>query len=127
MPLARISHPAEKSNEYIRALSSGVHNAMIEAFAIPHEDYFQILTEHVPEKGLRFPKSFLGIDHGDEIVIIQITAAEGRSTDQKKALYRAIVRELAQEPGLPKEDIIINLIETKRENWSFGNGEAPFA
>jgi len=28
---------------------------------------------------------------------------------------------------LRREDVIINLIETGKENWSFGNGEAPYA
>ncbi|HEY0146805.1 MAG: hypothetical protein WDN29_10470 [Methylovirgula sp.] len=26
-----------------------------------------------------------------------------------------------------REDVTINLVEVKKENWSFGNGEAPYA
>ncbi len=127
MPLVRISHASGKSEGYADALSKGVHSALVQAFTIPEDDYFQILTEHLPSKELRFPKSFLGIDHGEEIVFVQITAAEGRSVEQKKALYTAIVNQLSEKPGVPKSDVIINLVETKRENWSFGNGDAPFA
>jgi hypothetical protein len=29
--------------------------------------------------------------------------------------------------GVTENDVIINLVETARENWSFGNGLAPFA
>ncbi len=29
--------------------------------------------------------------------------------------------------GLPREDVIISLVEVAKENWSFGNGEAPYA
>ena len=127
MPLVRISHATDKTENYAEALSLGVHRALIDAFGIPENDYFQIITEHLPAKGLRYPKSFLGIDHGEEVVFVQITAAEGRSTEQKKALYSAIVDRLSENPGVEKSDIIINLVETKRENWSFGNGDAPFA
>jgi len=127
MPLVRIFHVAGKPDGYSDALSQGVHRAMIDTFGIPEDDFFQVVTEHVPAHGLRFPKSFLGIAHGDAVVFVQITAAEGRTTEQKKALYAGIVDRLAAEPGVPREDVIISVVETKRENWSFGNGEAPFA
>jgi phenylpyruvate tautomerase PptA (4-oxalocrotonate tautomerase family) len=61
------------------------------------------------------------------LVFIQITCAEGRSVQQKKQLYGAIADNLAAAPGVRREDVIVNLVETRRENWSFGNGEAPFA
>jgi 4-oxalocrotonate tautomerase len=32
-----------------------------------------------------------------------------------------------QRAGVLRENVIINVVETKRENWSFGNGTAPFA
>jgi len=127
MPLIHISHAAGKSENYVSALSNGVHNALVEAFGIPSDDYFQTLTQHVPKAGLRFPSSFLGIEHGSEMVFVQITAAEGRSIEQKKALYKAIVDQLETNAGVPRSDVLINIIETKRENWSFGNADAPFA
>lgn len=127
MPLVRISHVTAKSEDYVSALSEGVHDALVKTFGIPEDDFFQILTEHVPNSGLRYPRSFLGIEHGNEVVFVQITAAEGRTTEQKKALFRAMADRLESNPGVPRADVIINLIETKRENWSFGNGEAPFA
>jgi hypothetical protein len=29
--------------------------------------------------------------------------------------------------GLRREDVFISLVEVKKENWSFGNGEAQYA
>ena len=127
MPLVRIAHPADKPSSYSAAISQGVHRAMVEALAVPDDDFFQVVTEHVVGQGIIGPSAFLGITHSPEMVVIQITCAEGRTTEQKKALYRAIARNLEAEAGVPKADVIINLVETKRENWSFGNGEAPFA
>jgi phenylpyruvate tautomerase PptA (4-oxalocrotonate tautomerase family) len=127
MPLVRISHVDGKPPEFALALSQGVHKAMVDAFGFPHDDHFQVVTDHAAYRGVIGPKAFLGIAHTPELVIIQITCAEGRTVEQKKALYAGIVDRLSQIPDIRREDVIINLIETKRENWSFGNGQASFA
>jgi 4-oxalocrotonate tautomerase len=127
MPLVRISHTAGKSASFGPALSAGVHRALMAAFNVPADDYFQVVTEHLPAAGIVGPKAFLGINHTEDLVVVQITCAEGRSLDQKKALYASIADHLASDAGVRREDVIINLIETKRENWSFGNGIAQFA
>jgi 4-oxalocrotonate tautomerase len=127
MPLVRISHTSAKPASFGAALSKGVHRALMEAFNVPADDYFQIVTEHLQTTGVVGPSMFLNIEHSTDLVIVQITCAEGRSVEQKKALYLGIVENLAEEPGVRREDVIISLVETKRENWSFGNGIAQFA
>jgi 4-oxalocrotonate tautomerase len=127
MPLVRISHVEGKPSAFTLALSLGVHRAMVDTFNVPADDYFQIVTDHAASSGVVGPEAFLGIEHTPELVIVQITCAEGRSAGQKKALYAAIVDNLATTTDVRREDIIISLVETKRENWSFGNGLAPFA
>jgi len=127
MPFARISHTAGKSESFSTALSQGIHRAMVDAFGVPEDDFFQIITEHGEKTGLLGPDSFLGIDHSADMVFVQITCAEGRSTEQKKALYAAIASNVAAGTDVGEEDVFINLVETKRENWSFGNGLAQFA
>lgn len=126
MPLVRISHVEGKPAAFGAELSQGVHRAMVETFNVPADDYFQIVTDHAATSGVIGPETFLGIAHSPDLVMVQITCAEGRTSQQKMALYRAISENLAS-TGVRREDVIINLVETKRENWSFGNGEAPFA
>jgi len=127
MPFVRISHIDGKPVSFTQALSQGVHRAMVEAFNVPEDDFFQVITDHTPKNGLAGPDTFLDVKHTDNMVFIQITCAEGRSVEQKKALYMAIADNLAKAPGVRREDVFINLVETKRENWSFGNGLAQFA
>jgi 4-oxalocrotonate tautomerase len=127
MPLVRISLPAGHAAAHVTLLSQGVHRAMVETFNVPADDYFQVVTDHAVGVGLVGPSTFLGIEHTSNMVFVQITCAEGRSTDQKKALYAKIADNLHDDAGIRREDVIINLVETKRENWSFGNGVAPFA
>ncbi|MBC7956075.1 MAG: tautomerase family protein [Cytophagales bacterium] len=127
MPLVRISHIAGKSPDYASALSASVHGALVETFGIPEDDLFQIITEHASPGALVAPKTFLGIEHSSELVFIQITCAAGRTIEQKRALYAGIAARAARSAGVRPEDVIINLVETTRENWSFGNGLAQFA
>jgi phenylpyruvate tautomerase PptA (4-oxalocrotonate tautomerase family) len=44
-----------------------------------------------------------------------------------EALYKAIADGLHSAVGLRREDVFINLIEVKKENWSYGNGIAQYA
>lgn len=127
MPFVRISHPAGKNPAYAAALSQGVHRALVEAIGISADDMFQVVTEHIVGSGIIGSSVFLGIVHSPEMVFIQITITEGRTVAQKRDLYRIIADNLHADPGIPPSDVIINLVETKRENWSFGNGEAQFA
>ena len=127
MPLVRISHASGHPATFGPALSAAVHRALTEAFHVPADDYFQIVTEHAPGTGIVGPSTFLGIDHTEDIVVVQITCAEGRSVEQKKELFARIALHLPDKAGVRREDVIISLVETKRENWSFGNGIAQFA
>jgi 4-oxalocrotonate tautomerase len=125
MPLVRISLRQGTSPEYRKALGDGVHRAMVEALAIPPEDHFQVITEYPPE-GLIYDPQYLGVRRSDRVVFVQITLSSGRKPQQKRKLFKRMAEILAQTPGLPPEDLLINLVETSWENWSFGNGEAHY-
>jgi 4-oxalocrotonate tautomerase len=56
-----------------------------------------------------------------------LTLNEGRTLDQKRAFYKAVADGLHQRLDVRREDVLINLVEVKKENWSFGNGEAQYA
>lgn len=125
MPFVRISLRQGISPEYRKALADGVHRAMVEAIAIPPDDRFQVITEHPPE-GLIYDPQYLGVHRSDRIVLVQITLSSGRKPQQKRKLYKRMAEILTEAPGLPPQDLVINLVETSWENWSFGNGEAQY-
>ena len=126
MPLVRIALREGKSPAYRRAIGDAVHRAMVEAVNAPPLDRFQVVTEH-PADGLIYDPAYLGIERTDDVVLIQITLNAGRTVEQKKALYARIVELLAENPGVRPQDVLINLVEVSRENWSFGNGVAQYA
>lgn len=126
MPLVRISLLAGKPEFHKQKISEVVHRAMVETVNVPALDRFQIITEHGKSDFIYDPQ-YLNIARTDGLVIIQITMNAGRTTELKKALYHRIAELLNQEAGVRKEDVLINLVETAKENWSFGNGEAQYA
>lgn len=127
MPLVRIDHPTGKSAAYRAAISKGVHDAMVATFNVPDDDRFQIIGEHAPGRAIVHAPSYLGVNYTDELVVIQITCNDTRTLEQKKALFAALAEKLAADPGLRREDVVVSLIEVKKENWSFGNGLAQYA
>jgi 4-oxalocrotonate tautomerase len=126
MPLVRISLRQGKTAEYRSKIADSVHQAMAETINVPAQDRFQVITEH-PADGLIYDPSYLGIHRTDDVVFIQITLNAGRTVDQKRVLYKRITELLSKEPGVRPEDVVINLVEVAKENWSFGNGLAPYA
>ena len=126
MPLVRVSLRQGKSDDYKKAIGDVVYRAMREVFNVPEEDRFVVVSEH-SESEFQFSKTYLDIARSDDLVIIQITANNTRTTEQKKALFAKIAELLSRQPGLRKEDVFISLVDVSKENWSFGNGIAQYA
>ena len=125
MPLVRIDLRKGKPTVYREAIGRIVHEALV-SVGVPKDDRFQIISEH-DATNFVFDPDYLGVRRSEDLVIIQITWNEGRTLEQKKALYKAIADGLAGKLSLRREDVFINLVEVRRENWSFGNGVAQYA
>jgi len=124
MPLVRIEVLKGKSDSYRQQLGQTVYEAMLGA-NVPLNDRFIVVSEH-DISNFQFDPTYLGIDRDDDLVMIQITWNEGRTVEQKKALYKAICDGLAKSPGVRPENVLINLVEVKKENWSYGHGIAQY-
>ncbi|SHF63197.1 tautomerase family protein [Chryseobacterium vrystaatense] len=124
MPLVRISLSEACSSETQNSISQAIHQALMEEFNIPKDDYFHII-ESLSQNQLKFPSTYLGIAHTGNIVFVQIIAAIGRNVEQKKKLYQKISQLVSQNTHIKSQDVIITLVENTKENWSFGNGELP--
>ncbi|MGC2197584.1 MAG: tautomerase family protein [Terriglobales bacterium] len=125
MPLVRLFLRPGRSAEYRRALGDGVHRALVEAFAVPPDDRFQVISEH-SAADLIYDPQYLGIQRSDGVVFVQITLSVGRKPQQKRKFFERLAAILEESPGLPRQDLMVSLVETSWENWSFGNGEAQY-
>lgn len=126
MPLTHISLRAGKPEAYRRAIFDSLARAMQETFNVPRDNQFMTITEHSAEN-FRFDPSYMGISRTEDLVFIQIAANDTRTVEQKKEMFGRIALYLSESPGLRPEDVFINLIEVKKENWSLGNGVAQYA
>jgi phenylpyruvate tautomerase PptA (4-oxalocrotonate tautomerase family) len=124
MPLVRIELPQSIDANTARSIGETINQAMIEVINVPKGDKFQVITRHPPE-GLNLTPEYLGIRYSNNVVLIQIILNQGRTVELKKAFYRRVADDLVG-LGLRKQDVIINLVEVAKENWSFGNGEMQY-
>jgi 4-oxalocrotonate tautomerase len=126
MPFVRVSVPQTISDSQLAAISDAVHTSLIDAFNVPAADRFQVITRH-PQEELVCSPEYLGIKHSKNVAFIHITANEGRTVEMKKTLFAAIAASVAGTGAVTAADVIITLVEVKKENWSFGNGIAQYA
>ncbi|HEY2030047.1 MAG TPA: tautomerase family protein [Myxococcales bacterium] len=125
MPFVRIELRKGRTAEQRRAISDAVHAAMVETINVPPLDKFQVVTEH--EAGdFVYDASYLDIQRTDGLVMIQITLNVGRTVEARQALYKGLADKL-ENLGVRRQDLLVNLVETQKENWSFGNGIAQYA
>ncbi|TBR40556.1 MULTISPECIES: tautomerase family protein [Dyella] len=125
MPLVRIALRRGKSPDYLAALRNGIYRAMTEAFSVPENDRFILVSQHDAEE-FDADRTYLGMERSDDLVIVQIACNNTRGVEQKQAFYRRLCELLGESPGLRPDDLFINLLETGKENWSFGRGIAQY-
>jgi 4-oxalocrotonate tautomerase len=126
MPLVRIDLLEGKTLEYGVEIGQIVARALSEVLNVPKDDLFQVIATH-SKTGLRFDRNYLGIQRSDDCIFLQITLNSGRTVEMKQRFYKAVADGLHEVLKLRREDILINLVEVPKENWSFGNGEAQYA
>jgi 4-oxalocrotonate tautomerase len=125
MPLVRIALRRGKSAAHIAAIRNGIYAAMRESFGVPENDRFILVSQHDAEE-FDYDPNYLDIARSDDLVIIQIACNNTRTVAQKQAFYKSVAEKLSADPGLRPQDVFINLLETAKENWSFGNGIAQY-
>jgi 4-oxalocrotonate tautomerase len=126
MPLIHISLRAGKPEAYRQAIFDSLYQAMRETFNVPEDDQFMTIREH-ETSNFRYGASYLDVARSDDLVLIQITASNTRTMDQKMALFRRIAELLGVSPGIRPEDVFVSLVEVSKENWSLGHGLAQYA
>ena len=119
MPLVNISILSGKSPEYIKAVGDSINSAVIETIGFPMDDRYQIIHEIDSER-----LQFQGRD-GDRVMMHLVMRA-GRSNESKQAFYKKVVENLATNPGVLPENVMITISENHDIDWSFSDGLAKF-
>jgi phenylpyruvate tautomerase PptA (4-oxalocrotonate tautomerase family) len=126
MPLVRFTLRKGNSPEFLASVGQAVQAALVAQAKIPADDHFQIFHE-VDRDNLVVDCCFAGlppsepVERSEGVIIIEITLNEGRSDEVKSALYADIAARLGA-LGVRPDDVFINLIEVKKQNWSMAGG-----
>jgi 4-oxalocrotonate tautomerase len=123
MPVTRIAIREGKTSQYKQALMDEIYEAMRETVSIKEGDRFMAITEH-DEHSFAYGE-FLAPNRSADLVQIQVFWAP-KPAGAKLAMYKRIVERLAENPGVKPDDVLIAVIESAAENWSFAGGEAQF-
>ncbi|HRE22090.1 MAG TPA: tautomerase family protein [Rhabdaerophilum sp.] len=123
MPFVRIDLAPSVPETLARPIADAAHNALIEAVGIPPDDRFQIVASR--QTGMIYDRSFLGVDRSETMVMVEVHLSPGRTVAIKQAFYATLAEKIVA-LGLRADDLFIHLVETTRENWSFGKGIAQY-
>lgn len=147
MPLVKIDMIKNvRTPDEIKRLADVVQEIMLEKFAAPPRDRYQVstarsigcsfscfgltretqkvITQHEPYE-LIFEDTGLDIQRTNKLILIQIFQ-QGRNADQKQAIYATLAERLEKECGVPKTDLVVSCSANTKEDWSFGLGRAQF-
>jgi phenylpyruvate tautomerase PptA (4-oxalocrotonate tautomerase family) len=122
MPFARIDLLHGKPADYRAAVADVVYRGIIDVLKAPDGDRFVVVGEHSSEN-LIFDTKFLGFERSPDFILIQVTSTVGNEPTTKFAFYQFIADELKAKLNVRPDDIMINLVFVKREDWSFGAGQ----
>ncbi len=124
MPLVRIDVVEGRAPMELRRLADVVQEVLEEVFAAPPLDRYQVIDEH-PARNLVLADTGLGFERTDDRVLVQVFQ-QGRSEEQKKALYARLAERLDADCGVAPTDLVVSVAANGREDWSFGLGRAQF-
>lgn len=115
MPLVKIHVLQGLNEEQKNKLHNMIHSALVETLEIPDWDFFHRIYE--------FSKSdFVFPDiKSDKFIILEIHLYPGRTKETKKKMYTKLCDNL-ETTGIPRQDIIIHIIEQPLYNWGISGG-----
>ena len=123
VPLVRIDVQQGRTSAELRRIADAVQDVMLDVFAAPPGDRYQIITEH-PVGHIIAEDTGLGLQRTDGVTVVQIFQ-QGRNSEQKKTAYAELARAL-ENCGVRPEDLIVSVMANEKADWSFGLGRAQF-
>jgi hypothetical protein len=113
-----------RSENQIKTILDATHEVLIQSFAVPERDRYQIVREHPPSRMI-VEDSGLGIKRTPNMLVLQVTTRPRRRT-MEQAFYSSLVKKLETSCGIAPSDVIVTFVTNTDEDWSFGLGRAQF-
>ncbi|GBQ46938.1 4-oxalocrotonate tautomerase [Acidomonas methanolica] len=113
-----------RTDAEIKTLLDAAHEAMLEAFAVPRRDRYQIVSEHKPSRFI-VEDTGLDIPRTDKVILVQMFSRP-RGEEKTTLFYKLLTERLEKECGIAPSDVMVSVVENADAHWSFGNGRAQF-
>jgi len=124
MPLILIDVIRGRDEQQLQRLMDTIHDAMVEAFAVPESDRYQVVTQHEPHE-ITALDTGLGFTRTRDLVILRFVSRQ-RTDGAKQHLYRLLAARLERDCEVDPADLIVTVVENDAGDWSFGGGVAQF-
>ena len=124
MPLIRIDITEGRSDAAIKTLMDTVQDSVVEAFKVPVNDRYQIITEHKPGR-IILEDTGLGFERTDQAIVIQVFTSP-RTTVNKTKFYKLLADNLKEQCGLNPKDLMVSVMTNTDVDWSFGFGSTQY-
>lgn len=125
MPLVKIDIiRGVRTPAQVKSLADTIQSTLMEHFAAPPRDRYQIITQHEPYEMI-CEDTALGYKRTERLVFVHVFQ-QGRTAEQKQTFYQKLMEGLAKTDSLGKEDLIVSMAKNEKEDWSFGEGRAQF-
>ena len=69
-----------------------------------------------------FDTAYRGGPRSENYIYFNITTGKARSAETKARFYRRLVERLAEAPGVRPEDVMVVIVNSTIEDWSFASG-----
>ena len=79
------------------------------------EDYFFQLTHELDDANFHYDPNYFSIPRSEKMIFVQVFF-NARAASAKQIIFETIADKLTQNPGLRREDIIMNISESAPEN-----------
>lgn len=125
MPFTRISLPEHRADDWQDAISAILQNALVEHFAVPADDCFQLFEPAGHGQRVINPTYLAGKDdqRSEDFLLFHITAGKPRNGYQKQELFRHLAGNLHAALEISPADVMVVVSFTQPEDWSFSHGE----
>jgi len=124
MPFTQFSDARWEPAAYKQAIIDSAYRALREALNVPEDDQFVTIAEH-DMANFRYGARYLNVERSD-VVVHPYGRIRYQNTQPRNILVKRSTKLVAESPGVRKEDVFVNILESAKQNWSLGNGVASF-
>jgi len=122
MPMTRITLRQGYSDTRLGEISDILHQSLIDEFAVPEHDRFQII-EILPDAQRSFDRHYLSGTRSLDFMLFHIVAGKPRTSAQKQNFYRVLSERLHTQLDIDPDDVMVVIQFNSAQEWSFSRGE----